>query len=100
MTCPRHPGGAKCHFAKVDHQLREFGMKLRIMLVIAAYLTGAGALLLPASKASAQTSKEVVGTWTMVSNVTDQSGKKVEPNPKGIMVERPLRSCGSTRWPA
>jgi hypothetical protein len=73
----------------VNHQQKAVDMSLRIMFIVAAYLAGASALILPAGKASAQTAKDVVGTWTMVSNVTDQSGKKIEPfgaNPKGIMV--------------
>jgi len=42
-----------------------------------------------ANPTCAQTAKDVVGTWTMVSNVTEQDGKKTEPfgtDPKGIMV--------------
>ena len=42
-----------------------------------------------AAPTCAQTAKDVVGTWTMVANVTEQDGKKTEPfgtNPKGIMV--------------
>ena len=45
-------------------------------------------LVLLASGAAAQTSKDLVGTWMAVSFVADQGGNKVEPfgsNPKGIL---------------
>jgi hypothetical protein len=56
-----------------------------LTVVIGGLIAG---LAIPAP-AIAQTAKDVVGTWTMVSNVTEQGGKKTEPygtNPRGIMV--------------
>lgn len=46
-------------------------------------------LVLPVDTASAQTAKDLVGTWTLVSSVTEQGGTKTEPygpNAKGIMI--------------
>jgi len=57
------------------------------LLVLAA--TVAALCMVPGGESNAQTAKDVVGTWMLVSNVMDQGGKKVEPfgsNPKGIMV--------------
>ena len=46
---------------------------------------------LAASDACAQTAKDFVGTWTLVSAVTEQGGTKTDtfgPNSKGILVGR------------
>jgi len=46
-------------------------------------------VVLSASTVCAQTVKDLAGTWTIVSNVTEQDGKKTDtfgPNPKGILV--------------
>jgi len=45
-------------------------------------------VVLLGSAACAQTAKDLAGTWTLVSAVTEQGGTKTEPygpNPKGIM---------------
>ena len=45
-------------------------------------------VVLAAGDAFAQTAKDLAGTWTLVSNVTEQSGNKTDtfgPNPKGIL---------------
>jgi hypothetical protein len=44
---------------------------------------------LVAGGASAQTAKDFVGTWTLVSSVTEQGGNKTDtfgPNPKGMLM--------------
>ena len=46
-------------------------------------------VVLAAGDACAQTAKDLVGTWTLVSAVTEQGGNKTDtfgPNPKGILV--------------
>jgi hypothetical protein len=43
-------------------------------------------VLLPSEQASAQTAKDLVGTWTLVSVTLEQDGKKTDlfgPNPEG-----------------
>jgi Lipocalin-like domain len=45
-------------------------------------------MVLSAGDACAQTAKDLVGTWTLVSAVTEQGGNKTDiygPNPKGIL---------------
>ena len=45
-------------------------------------------VVLSAGAVFAQTAKDLVGTWTLVSNVTEQGGNKTDtygPNPKGIL---------------
>src|SRR5713101_4279552 len=45
-------------------------------------------VVLAAGDAFAQTAKDLVGTWTLVSAVTEQGGNKTDtfgPNPKGIL---------------
>ena len=45
-------------------------------------------VVLSAGEGFAQTTKDLVGTWTLVSNVTEQGGNKTDPfgpNPKGIL---------------
>ena len=45
-------------------------------------------VLLSAGEVFAQTAKDLVGTWTLVSNVTEQGGNKTDtfgPNPQGIL---------------
>ena len=46
-------------------------------------------MVLAAGDAFAQTAKDFVGTWTLVSAVTEQGGNKTDtfgPNPKGILM--------------
>src|SRR5438132_14350044 len=46
-------------------------------------------VVLAAGDACAQSAKDLVGTWTLVSAVTEQGGNKTDtfgPNPKGILV--------------
>jgi hypothetical protein len=46
-------------------------------------------VVLSAGEVCAQTTKDLVGTWTLVSNVTEQGGNKTDtygPNPKGILI--------------
>ena len=46
-------------------------------------------VVLAAGDAFAQTAKDFVGTWTLVSAVTEQGGNKTDtfgPNPKGILI--------------
>ena len=46
-------------------------------------------VVLAAGDAFAQTTKDFVGTWTLVSAVTEQGGNKTDtfgPNPKGILI--------------
>src|SRR5881409_3497231 len=46
-------------------------------------------VVLAAGDAFAQTAKDFIGTWTLVSAVTEQGGNKTDtfgPNPKGILV--------------
>ena len=46
-------------------------------------------LLVCAGGLDAQTAKDLVGTWMLVSNVTERDGKMVDdfgPNPKGILI--------------
>ncbi len=46
-------------------------------------------VVLAAGDAFAQTAKELVGTWTLVSAVTEQGGNKTDtfgPSPKGILI--------------
>ena len=46
-------------------------------------------VVLAAGDAFAQTAKDLVGTWTLVSVVTEQGGNKTDawgPNPKGILM--------------
>src|SRR6516165_8554938 len=64
-------------------------MDLRIMFVMAVLSAAFVALAVPADTSSAQTAKDIVGTWTLVSNEADRGGRKVEPfgsNAKGILV--------------
>ena len=45
-------------------------------------------VLLSAGEVCAQTTKDLAGTWTLVSSVTEQGGNKTDtfgPNPKGIL---------------
>ena len=45
-------------------------------------------VLLSAGEVCAQTAKDLAGTWTLVSNVNEQDGKKTDsfgPHPKGIL---------------
>jgi hypothetical protein len=61
-------------------------MNLRMLSI--ASLLGVSAALAPGG-ASAQTLKDVIGAWTLVSVVVEQGEKKVEPYgpiPKGLMV--------------
>ena len=53
---------------------------------LSALIAGAA---FPEGQAAAQTAKDVVGTWTFVSNTIDQGSKKVEPfgpDGKGILI--------------
>jgi hypothetical protein len=46
-------------------------------------------VVLSAGEVFAQTAKDLVGTWTLVSAVTEQGGNKTDtygPNPKGILM--------------
>jgi Lipocalin-like domain len=46
-------------------------------------------VVLAAGDVCAQSAKDLVGTWTLVSTVTEQGGNKTDtfgPNPKGILV--------------
>jgi hypothetical protein len=46
-------------------------------------------VVLSAGKVCAQTVKDLAGTWTLVSVITEQDGKKTDtfgPNPKGILM--------------
>ncbi len=46
-------------------------------------------VVLAAGNAFAQTAKDLVGTWTLVSAITEQGGNKTDtfgPNPKGILM--------------
>ena len=46
-------------------------------------------VVLSAGEVFAQTAKDLVGTWTLVSNVTEQGGNKTDtfgPHPKGILI--------------
>jgi hypothetical protein len=46
-------------------------------------------VVLSAGKVCAQTAKDLAGTWTLVSVVTEQDGKKTDtfgPHPKGILM--------------
>jgi hypothetical protein len=46
-------------------------------------------MVLSVGAVSAQTTKDLVGTWTVVSAFTEQAGTKTEtygPNPKGILI--------------
>src|SRR3974377_1393923 len=64
-------------------------MDLRIMFVMAVLSAAFVALAVPADKSSAQTAKDIVGTWTLISNEADQGGKKVDrlgSNARGILV--------------
>lgn len=65
-------------------------MDPRIMFALRVLSATMVGLALPAGIANAQTAKDVVGTWTMVSNVTtEEGGKKTEPygtHPKGLMI--------------
>jgi len=63
-------------------------MDLRIIFIAGALIATMVGLAIPSDQSSAQTAKDVVGTWTFVSNIVDEGGKKVEPygpTPKGIM---------------
>jgi hypothetical protein len=64
-------------------------MDLRIMFVMAVLSAAFVALAVPADKSSAQTAKNIVGTWALVSDIADQGSSKVEPfgsSPKGLLV--------------
>jgi Lipocalin-like domain len=63
-------------------------MDLRIMFVMAVLSAAFVALAVPADKSSAQTAKDIVGTWALVSDIADQGGRKVQSfaNPKGLLV--------------
>jgi hypothetical protein len=46
-------------------------------------------MVLAAGEVFAQTTKDLAGTWTLVSNVSEQGGNKTDtfgPNPKGILI--------------
>jgi Lipocalin-like domain len=46
-------------------------------------------VVLSAGEVFAQTTKDLAGTWTLVSNVNEQGGNKTDtfgPNPKGILI--------------
>ena len=46
-------------------------------------------MVLSAGEVFAQTAKDLAGTWTLVSNVSEQSGNKTDtfgPHPKGILI--------------
>ena len=46
-------------------------------------------VVLSAGEVFAQTAKDLAGTWTLVSNVTEQGGNKTDtfgPHPKGILI--------------
>jgi Lipocalin-like domain len=46
-------------------------------------------MVLSAGAVFAQTAKDLAGTWTLVSNVTEQGGNKTDtfgPNPKGVLI--------------
>jgi Lipocalin-like domain len=64
-------------------------MDLRIMFVMAVLSAAFVALAVPADKSSAQTAKNIVGTWALVSDIADRGDRKVEAfasNPKGLLV--------------
>ena len=57
----------------------------KIVLAIAALVIG----LVSTGAAVAQTAKDFVGTWTLVSSITEQGGNKSDtfgPNAKGVLV--------------
>jgi hypothetical protein len=63
-------------------------MKRPILPIITASTLSLGGVL-PWSAAVAQTANDVVGTWTIVSAVNEQDGRKSDifgPNPKGALV--------------
>ena len=58
------------------------------MPIITAWMLGLG-VALPWNGAVAQTAKDLVGTWNLVSAVAEQEGKKTDtfgPAPKGVLV--------------
>ena len=62
-------------------------MKLRLLLAL--LVTG---FAVPALQAVAQSAKELVGTWTLVSITLEQNGKKTDfygPNPQGQVTYAP-----------
>ena len=57
----------------------------KVVLAIAALVIG----LVSTGAAVAQTAKDFVGTWTLVSSITEQGGNKSDtfgPNAKGVLV--------------
>lgn len=67
------------------NECRMTRARTRTMGALGVLLLGA---VLPVKTVSAQTVSDLVGTWTLVSSVTEQGGTKTEPygpNAKGIM---------------
>ena len=59
---------------------------IKFVALFAAALAGAA---LSAGAAVAQSAKDLVGTWQLVSNILDQGGTKIDqfgPNPHGVLV--------------
>ena len=60
----------------------------RLIMPITALILGLG-MALPWNAAVAQSAKDLVGTWNLVSVTNTQDGKKTDlfgPNPKGVLV--------------
>ncbi len=60
----------------------------RLIIPITALMLGLG-MALPWNAAVAQSAKDLVGTWNLVSATSTQDGKKTDvfgPNPKGVLV--------------
>lgn len=63
-------------------------MKRMCTLIIGALGLLFLGVVLSTGQVLAQTTEDLAGTWTLVSNVTDQGGNKTDtfgPNPKGIL---------------
>ncbi len=66
-------------------------MTRTLRLALASLALTSALLILHAVTAFAQSAKDLVGTWQLVSNVIDQNGKKIDqfgPNPHGILISR------------
>ena len=61
----------------------------RLIMSVAFMVTMTCGLALPREYASAEETKDLVGTWSLVSSTVEQNGQKRDaqgPNPKGLLI--------------
>src|ERR1051326_2335549 len=88
-TSNRDPWQQSVCIASITHTQGESTMQCMYKLTLGTLGVLMLGVVLSAGEVCAQTVKDLAGTWTLVSVVTEQDGKKTDPfgpNPQGILM--------------